>query len=76
VTENEVAREVGRRCLPNPPGLGPGLFNSVYEAIVRTELEKRAPVYPHLAFRRNRDILFDDADHFQAAVTSSDDSLV
>jgi GxxExxY protein len=41
VTENEIAREVVDVALRIHRALGPGLFESVYEGIMSTELERR-----------------------------------
>ena len=41
LTENEIAREVVDVAYRVHVGLGPGLFESVYEAVLASELEKR-----------------------------------
>src|SRR5579862_6886550 len=41
MTENAVAREIVDVALRVHRGLGPGLFESVYEAVLASELEKR-----------------------------------
>lgn len=41
MTENEIAREIVDACYRVHTGLGPGLLESVYEAVLARELEKR-----------------------------------
>src|SRR5713226_1216236 len=41
MTENAVAREIVDVAYRVHTGLGPGLFESVYEAVLASELEKR-----------------------------------
>jgi GxxExxY protein len=41
MTENAVAKEIVDVALRVHRGLGPGLFESVYEAVLASELEKR-----------------------------------
>ena len=41
MTENAVAREIVDAAYRVHIGLGPGLFESVYEAVLASELEKR-----------------------------------
>jgi GxxExxY protein len=41
MTENAVAREIVDIAYRAHTGLGPGLFESVYEAVLASELEKR-----------------------------------
>jgi len=41
MTENEIAREIVDACYQVHIGLGPGLLESVYEAVLAYELEQR-----------------------------------
>lgn len=41
MTENEISREIVDACYCVHTGLGPGLLESVYEAVLARELEKR-----------------------------------
>ncbi len=41
MTENEISREIVDACYQGHTGLGPGLLESVYEAVLALELEKR-----------------------------------
>jgi GxxExxY protein len=53
MTENDIAREVVDAVFRIHVGLGPGLFESVYEEVIASELQKRG-----LCFTRQHPVPF------------------
>ena len=60
MTENTVAKEIVDAALHVHRGLGPGLFESVSEAILTSELEKRGL---QVATQRNIPVVFEGTRH-------------